>query len=155
MTSEIVVCNDIGPYLEALTRGNEYEVIAEDEEKEQFKIKGDNNRSRWFKKYYFVSSGISVPVIVSWKFDDSVEDSSANSLEHIEISILFNDGQTRWCSICTKSGLMDYLERNMDGNVYLIENQIIVRSFSYESVNDALNDLDQHNQLIISTKSLN
>ncbi|MCQ6563853.1 hypothetical protein [Paenibacillus mendelii] len=134
MSSKIVVCNDVGPYLEALTRGKEYEVIAEDEVKEQFKIKGDNNRSRWFKKYYFVSPGISVPVIVSWKFDDVVKDSSANSLEHIEISIIFNDGQKRWCSICTKTGLLDYLERNMDGNVYLIEYQIIVRNFSNEVV---------------------
>jgi len=25
MSSEIVVCNDVGPYLEALTRGKEYE----------------------------------------------------------------------------------------------------------------------------------
>lgn len=56
---KVVICNSVGPYVDALTRGKEYEVIADDEEKEQIKIVGDNNRTRWFKRYYFVSYGSS------------------------------------------------------------------------------------------------
>lgn len=71
---KIVICNSVGLYVEALTRGKEYEVIAEDEEKEQIKILGDNNRARWFRKDYFVPYGSSVHVLVKWQFDDTIHD---------------------------------------------------------------------------------
>lgn len=67
MINKIVVCNDVGSYADALTRGKKYEVIAEDEGKEQIKVIGDNNRARWFKKYYFVTDGSSAPVMVDWQ----------------------------------------------------------------------------------------
>ncbi|MFT9819304.1 hypothetical protein [Lysinibacillus sp. NPDC056185] len=145
---EIVICNSIGSYSGALTRGKEYVVIEENKEKEQIRIVDDNNRTRWYKKYYFVPHGTSVPVLAKWKFDDEIIDSSEKSLEHIEVTFTFSDGQRRWCSICTKQGLKDYVERNMDGNVLLIENQIIVKDFSYEIVNRAFFDLDQQNELL-------
>ncbi|WP_047154070.1 hypothetical protein [Aneurinibacillus tyrosinisolvens] len=152
--NKVVICNSVGSYAEALTRGKEYEVIAENEEKEQIKILGDNKRARWFKEDYFVSYGSNVPVLVQWQFDDVIHDSSENSLQHPEITVILSDGQKRWCSICTKVGLMDYIQRNMDGNVFLIENQIIIKDFSHEVVNDALIHLDQQNELISSTKLL-
>ncbi|MEW9674016.1 hypothetical protein [Ammoniphilus sp. 3BR4] len=151
---KVVICNSVGLYVEALTRGKEYEVIAEDEEKEQIKILGDNNRARWFRKHYFVPYGSSVPVLVKWQFDDTIDDSSETSLEHIDITVFLSDGQKKWCSVCTKAGLVDYIERNMDGNVFLIENQIIVKNFLCEVVNDALIYLDQQNELISSTRLL-
>jgi len=55
----IVICSSVGVYTEALTRGKEYRVIAEDKDKDQIKIIGDNNRSRWFREFYFVPSGTS------------------------------------------------------------------------------------------------
>ncbi|WP_047155483.1 hypothetical protein [Aneurinibacillus tyrosinisolvens] len=152
---KIVICNSVGSYVEALTRGKEYEVIAENEEKEQIKILGDNNRARWFNKYYFVPCGSNVSVLVKWQFDDVIHDSSEKSLQHPEITVILSDGQKRWCSICTKAGLMEYIERNMDGNIFLIENQIIVKDFSHEVVNEALIHLDQQNELISSTNLLN
>jgi hypothetical protein len=151
----IVVCNDVGSYADALTRGKQYEVKAEDEAKEQIKVVGDNNRARWFKKYYFVAVGSSVPILADWQFDDMIQDSSENSLEHIEVTVTFSDGEKRWSSLCTRAGLLDYIQRNMDGNFFLIENQIIVKNFSQEVVNDTLKRLDQQNQLVSSTKLLN
>ncbi|SFS98042.1 hypothetical protein SAMN05444972_11468 [Marininema halotolerans] len=149
-----VICNSVGLYVEALTRGKEYEVLAEDEEKDQIKIVGDNKRGRWFKKSYFVPYGSNVAVLVKWQFGDSIHDVSEESLEHIEITVLLSDGQTRWCSVCTKAGLVDYIERNMNGNGFLIENQIVVKNLLHKTVNDALIYFDQQNELIRSTKLL-
>ncbi|NQF14930.1 hypothetical protein HPY31_13520 [Brevibacillus sp. HB1.3] len=151
----IVICKDVGLYFDALTRGKHYEVLAEDEVKEQIRVVGDNNRARWFRKYYFVPDGSSVPVLVNWAFDDTIQDSSEESLEHIEITVTLSEGEKRWCSLCTKAGLLDYIERCMDDNVFLIENQVIVKNFSKEVVNDALKRLDQQNLLISSTKPFN
>lgn len=150
----MVICNSVGTYTEALTRGKEYDVLAENEEKEQIKILGDNNRVRWFNRHYFVPYGSSVPLLFKWQFDDVILDPSEVSFQHIDITIVLSDGQKRWCSICTRAGLMDYIDRNMDGIVFLIENQIIVKDFSYKVVNDALYNLDQQNELIGSTKLL-
>jgi hypothetical protein len=50
--------------------------------------------------------------------------------------------------------MMDYIERNMMGDVSLIEYKIIVKNFSIEVVNGALRSLDQQNQLICSTRPL-
>jgi len=151
---KIVICTSVGVYTEALTRGKEYKVIAEDEEKDQIKIIGDNNRARWFRQGFFVPHGTSVPVLSNWQFDDVIHDSSEESLQHIEITFLLSNGQKRWCSICTKAGLVDYIKCNMDGNVFYMENLIIVKNFSHEVVEAALIELDQQNQLIQSSREL-
>lgn len=151
---KFVVCNNVSSYADALTRGKKYEVFAENEVKQQIKVIGDNNRARWFKKNLFVTDESYVPIMANWQFDDTIQDSSEDSLEHVEVSVIFSDGQSRWCSLCTKAGLLDYIERNMDGKVFMIETQIIVKNFSREVVHDALTCLDQQNQLISSTKSL-
>jgi len=152
--NKIVICNFVGVYKEALTRGKEYEVIEEDVEKEQIRIIGDNNRTRWYKKNLFVPYGCCVPVLVNWQFDDTIHDPSENSLQHVEVTITLSNGQKRWGSICTKNGIFNYIERNMDASVLLLENWIIVNNFSHEVVNEALYHLDQQNQLISSTKLL-
>lgn len=152
---KVVICNNVGSYFDALTRGKQYEVLAEDEAKEQIKVVGNNNLARWFKKYYFVPDGSSLPLLVKWTFDDTIKDSSEESLEHIEVTVIFSTGEKRWCSLCTKVGLLDYIERNMDSSVFLIDNQVIVKNFSKEVVNDALKRLDQQNQLLSSTIPLN
>ena len=54
---KIVICTSVGVYTKALTRGKEYKEIAEDEEKDQLKIIGDNNRARWFRQGYFAPHG--------------------------------------------------------------------------------------------------
>ncbi|MGO4183114.1 hypothetical protein AB4Z17_18145 [Paenibacillus sp. TAF43_2] len=38
-----VVCNNVSSYADALTRDKKYEVIAENEGKQQLKVIGDNN----------------------------------------------------------------------------------------------------------------
>lgn len=154
VNNKIVTCDFVGTYLDALTRGKNYEVLVEDNEKQQIKIVGDNNRARWFRKSHFLPPGSNVTIMLSWKFDDEIIDSSEESLEHIEVTVTFSNGEKRWCSICTKNGLLDYIERNMPGNVFLIENEIIVRNFSNEVVYDALRSLDQQNQLLNSTSPL-
>ena len=149
-----VVCNFAGTYVNALTRGKEYEVLVEDEDKQQIKILGDNHRARWFSSSPFLRAGSIVAIMDSWKYDDEIKDRGEKSLEHVEITITFSNGDKRWCSICTKDGMMDYIERNMMGNVFLIEYIIIVKNFSIEVVDGALRSLDQQNQLISSTRPL-
>lgn len=151
---EIVVCDFVGTYVDALTRGKEYEVVVSDEEKQQIKIVGDNGRTRWFKRNLFLPAGSNVTTMISWQFDDDIKDRSEKSLEHVEVTIIFSSGEKRWCSLCTKAGLFDYIERNMIGNVLLLENAIIVCNFSNEVVHDALRSVDQQNRLISSTRPL-
>lgn len=151
---EIVVCDFVGMYVDALTRGKEYEVVVSDEEKQQIKIVGDNGRTRWFKRNLFLPAGSNVTTMISWQFDDDIKDRSEKSLEHVEVTIIFSSGEKRWCSLCTKAGLFDYIERNMIGNVLLLENAIIVCNFSNEVVHDALRSVDQQNRLISSTRPL-
>lgn len=153
--NKMVVCNFVGTYVDALTRSKEYEVLVEDEEKQQIKIVGDNHRTRWFRKSHFLPVGSNVTSMVSWQFDDVIEDRSEKSLEHVEVTITFSNGEKRWCSLCTKDGLLYYLERNMIGNVFLIEKEIVVKNFSNEVVDDALRSLDQQDQLISSTNPFN
>ncbi len=152
MSSKMFFCTSVGIYKEALTRGKLYEVLDEDLDKGQVKVKGDNNRTRWFRKSYFEDASGSVPVVESWKFDDEIQDESENSLEHIEITVTFSTGEKRWCSICTKAGLADYIDRNLNGSVLFFENLIIVKSFTRDVVSKALNELDQQNQLICATR---
>ncbi|MED1919365.1 hypothetical protein P4V64_29155 [Bacillus thuringiensis] len=154
VNNKIVICDFVGTYVNALTRGKNYEVLVEDDEKQQIKIVGDNHGARWFRKSYFLPAGSNVTIMLSWKFDDEIIDPSEESLEHIEVTVTFSNGEKRWCSICTKNGMRDYIERNMLGNVFLIENEIIVRNFSNEVVDDALRSLDQQNQLLSSTRPL-
>ena len=151
----MLVCISVGSYKEALTRGKIYEVLDEEPEKEQVKIRGDNNRTRWYRKYYFDDPSCSVPVVESWKFDDTIQDDSENSLEQIEITITFNSGEKRWCWICTKAGLIDNIERNMDGCVLFFENLIVVKNLTQSVVNEAIYELDQQNQIIGATRPLN
>ncbi|WP_312109116.1 hypothetical protein [Brevibacillus reuszeri] len=151
---ERVICQSAGTYVNALTRGKEYAIVVNDEVKQQIKIVGDNGRSRWFCKSLFLPAGSHVTTMVSWQYDDEIKDRSEKSLEHIEVTITFSDGEKRWCSLCTKNGLFDYIERNMEGCVFLIENKIVVQNFSDEVVDVALRSLDQQNQLVRSTKPL-
>ncbi|MFD0588733.1 hypothetical protein ACFQZE_12100 [Paenibacillus sp. GCM10027627] len=129
-------------------------MLDESFEKEQIRIKGDNNRTRWFPTGYFDDPNSSVPIIQSWKFDDEIDDDSENSIELIEITITFSTGNKRWCWICTKAGLIDYIDRNMDGSVFYLENRIVVKDFNYDVVNEALHELDQQNQIIGATRPL-
>lgn len=92
--------------------------------------------------------------MASWKFDDVIQDGSESSLEHIEITITFSNGVKRWCSICTKAGLTDYVDRNMDGSVFLLENVIVVKNLTHEVVNEAIHELDQQDLLLNATRLL-
>ncbi|TYP73263.1 hypothetical protein [Paenibacillus methanolicus] len=154
MSSTTLVCVCVGLYRDALTRGQRYEILEEDSEKAQIKVLGDNNRTRWFPRSYFNDSSVNVPVIDSWKFDDYIRDDGENSLEHIEFTVTFSTGEQRWGWICTKAGLADYIDRNWNGPVLLIENQIVVQNFSHSTVQEALYELDRQDQLIRATQPL-
>lgn len=154
MNNERVICQCAGTYVNALTRGKEYAVLVNDEVKQQIKVVGDNDRTRWFPRSLFLPGGSYVTTMVSWQYDDEIKDRSEKSLEHVEVTIRFSNGKKRWCALCTKNGLFDYMERNMVGSVFLIENKIVIQNFSDEVVDDALRSLDQQNQLVRSTKPL-
>jgi hypothetical protein len=61
--NKIVVYNFVGTYVDDLTRGKEYEVLVEDEEKQQIIIVGDNLRAGWFRRSLFLPAGSNVTTI--------------------------------------------------------------------------------------------
>lgn len=59
-----IVCSSVGVYAEVLTRGQEYEIAALDEQKRQVRVHGDNGRTRWFPLGCFDMEGRPVPTLV-------------------------------------------------------------------------------------------
>jgi len=60
-----VICICEGVYSDAITYGKKYPVIEHDLEKDQIKIKGDNQRLRWFPLYCFDLSSLDAPTVKS------------------------------------------------------------------------------------------
>lgn len=51
----------VSVYTDALTYGQKYEALSHNSEKHQIKVRGDNNRIRWFSEYCFDLTGTDVP----------------------------------------------------------------------------------------------
>ena len=67
-----ITCISVGSYDGALTRGQQYELLGQNEQKQHVKVQGDNGRARWFPAGNFDLSGGAVSVIVDWRFDDLI-----------------------------------------------------------------------------------
>ena len=140
-----VTCISIGMYGDALTRGRKYETLAEDEEKRQIHIRGDNGRHRWFPASHFDREGGHVPVMVRGQFDEPIEDEVGG---WVEVSFTLDDGSERWCILATPLSLTDYLKRNSDDPGLWCPHIMVVRKLTVQEVGRMLHHLDQQGELI-------
>ncbi|MGE5370594.1 MAG: hypothetical protein ACM3QZ_01260 [Solirubrobacterales bacterium] len=150
-------CRTAGVYSEALVRGNTYEILDEDQEKGQVKVKGENGRTRWFSAGCFDFECKPVPALVDWTFDDHVsEDDDGTDPNWIEVSFDLSDGSRRWCILYTPERLLSSLGRpDLDPPGLHIPHMIIVRSYRREDVERTLRYLDEEDRLIGASRELN
>ena len=97
-----LVCTRISVYSGALTRGRVYDAVATDPEKRQFRVVGDNGRTRWFPAFCFDMPPVLVPILLDFKMEDGSDVSSAHA---IEVTVRLSNGQERWCIFATPSFL--------------------------------------------------
>ena len=144
-----ITCTSAGIY--ALTRGQQYELLADDEQKEQVKVRADNGRIRWFPAYQFDLSGGKVPVLASWRFDDPIID-ELNGRDEInnwvDVVIDLDDGTKRWCQMATPEYLKQLLGPRPDEPMVYARNLIVVRNLARATVEQVLRYLGQQGELI-------
>lgn len=150
-------CRTASIYTEALTRGNIYEILAEDVEKGKVKVKGDNGRTRWFSTACFDLKCNPVPVMIDWQFDDPVsENDDGTDPNWVEISFRLSDGSRRWCIVYTPERLARSLQRpDIDPPGMYIPHMIIARSYRKDDIERILRYLDDEDELIGASKELN
>jgi hypothetical protein len=146
MEAEFVTCVSVGVYSHALRRGKSYEVIKVEDNK--YRIKGDHGRSIWIHQGHFVEGIKSIPTLISWKFDDDI-----NEMNFIEISMEFSDGSKRWSILTSPEKLTNYF-MNSDEKGFHIDHLIIMKSLEVSDVDQILRDLDRNDDLIKASKSL-
>lgn len=100
MRKKVATCICEGCYnAGAFTYGNKYEVLSHDLEKSQIRICGDNNRTRWYKDYYFDLTGADALRVseIRWEFDDLdgnyEPEEPSNDIEFITVTL--SDG-SKW-----------------------------------------------------------
>lgn len=90
-------------YSRSLTRGKKYQTLATDEAKQQYRVRGDNDRIRWFPAYCFDSGGPDTPVLRNIYFDDSATELQTSV--GVEVTMELSDGTRRWCVFMTPEAL--------------------------------------------------
>lgn len=140
-----ITCTSIGMYDGALTRGRKYAILAEDPDKRQVKILGDNGRARWFPMGYFDLEGGQAPILVKWRFDDEVQDEMN---DWVDVSFELSDGELRWCTLVTPRRLIQYFEQSDAGPGLHCSNLVVVPDLTAARVERVLHHLDDHGELI-------
>ena len=142
-----ITCTRESAYRTALTRGNQYELLAEKEGK--VLVRGDNERTRWYPALCFDLEGNPAPRLIRWKFDDA-PDETPEML--VEITMCFNDGKYRWSIIATPASLKNLLEkRDMEPGLW-ISHMIVVRSLNPADISLTLSQLDREGDLLDASK---
>ncbi|MEK4348380.1 hypothetical protein [Paenibacillus sp. FSL P4-0184] len=149
MDRKIIRCRDIGAYAHALTRGKEYVVENTDENK--FRVVGDHGRKVWISNDYFCSTKENILLLQKWNFDQDIE-----SELFVEVTLTFNDGSERWCTLTTPGNLVQYFSNNcMEPPGLYMKHLIIMKAMNKEDVEATFRYLDSHNELVGLTIPLN
>ncbi|MEM8535269.1 MAG: hypothetical protein AAGF95_30810 [Chloroflexota bacterium] len=149
--SQTITCLSISVYREHLTRGKQYLLLDMDDHKRQVKIRADNQRVRWFPRGLFEIKGGVAPTLVTWQFDDAVEDSTHDA---VEVSFVLSDGQRRWCWFMTPSYLQELLDKPQAEPGIWLANIVVVRDLSSDCVDTMLKQLDQQGELEFASMAL-
>ncbi|MFF2175430.1 hypothetical protein ACFVT8_03035 [Lysinibacillus sp. NPDC058147] len=154
MKNKNLICRKHGAYPEVLTRGNKYQLVDINNDKEMVRIKCDNGRVRWFPLYLFSVNREDVIELISWKFDDEVSN-DVTETSWIEISLKMSDGSERWCILYTPERLGNFLQQpNLYPTGLHIKNMIVVKSYNIEDIQNVLDYLNQEDELIGATLPL-
>jgi hypothetical protein len=146
---KLITCTSESSYRAALTRGKQYELLAEKEGK--VRVRGDNERTRWYSALCFDLEGNPAPRLVKWKFDDA-PDELRETL--IELTMQFDDGVYRWSIIATPTSLKNLLEeRDMEPGIWA-SHMIVVRSLNPADISLTLSDLDRNGGLLDASRLL-
>ena len=149
-----LVCVSVDAYAHTLTRGRHYEVLREDEEKQQVYIKGDNGRQRWYPMYCFAETDAHVPVLLGFRLDDPIEFPDE---QLIDVIIQLSDGQVRYCSFTTPAALYgsgDFDEESGLSFHYNIPHVIVVDELSEAAIWNILQHIDSQGELLECTLPL-
>jgi hypothetical protein len=148
LEERVVICVSEGVYEHALTRGKQYNIVNEDEDK--FRIRGDHSRYIWINKSYFCFGQVEPLIMNSWNFDDDIE-----RFDLIEVTITFMNGSRRWCLVTTPEKLSHYFmedeSRESISGSHII---IIMRSLNHELVERQFRFLDRQGELEERMKEL-
>jgi len=148
MDARYVTCRSIGVYGHALTRGKNYEVLKEENDK--YRVTGDHGKRLWIDKYYFIEGISEVPILISWHFDDDV-----NKFELVEVTLNFSDGAKRWCIVTTPEKLIEHFkDRDPNPPGFNIQNLIIIKTLKEQDVEKTLKYLDEQDELIKASRVL-
>lgn len=145
----LITCTSSGVY--PLTRGQQYEMLAHDEEGARVVVRDDNGRRRWLRAHHFDLSGGTVPVLTAWRFDDPVLDEPNGRDETnnwVDIVLKFDDGSQRWCQMMTPDFLKAMVEENPGEPMVYSKHLIVVRDLATETVEQVLCHLDTQGELM-------
>jgi hypothetical protein len=142
-----ITCVNVATYENALTRGQVYEILANDAEKRQVKIRADNGRMRWFPLYCFEEGIRSLPSVVRIYVDDKIRNPHCDSAE-VSIDVAL-DGEIlrRWCYFLTPAYISQILEAKELEPVLLGKHGILLPVLTPESITRAITHLEKHNLL--------
>jgi hypothetical protein len=143
----MITCVSEPPYSEALTRGKQYELLAEKEGK--VRVRGDNERTRWYSALCFDLEGNPAPRIIRWKFDDA-PDEIPEML--VDVTMQFDDGMYRWSIIATPTSLRNLLEeRDMKPGIWA-SHMVVVRSLNPADISLTLSNIDRQGELLDASR---
>ena len=150
MIGKVITCRNATLYPGMLTRGKEYTVLDIDDEKNVFKLKCDNGRTRLFPMSDFDIEGKPVPFLINWKFDDDPEETkSEDFLCWVEVTFVLSDKSRRWCKFYTPDLLYRVLNQpHVNPPGFFMNKFIAVRSLEFEDVDKVLKYLDENDELI-------
>uniref|UniRef100_A0A0C1RPB9 Uncharacterized protein n=2 Tax=Tolypothrix TaxID=111782 RepID=A0A0C1RPB9_9CYAN len=133
-------------YEGALTKGKVYEVLEHNLELNQVKIKGDNNRIRWYPVDCFKFGSVSVTRVKSVKIDDEIEEQLC---AYTEVTITMSIGEQelkRWCYFLTPDYAKKwFVDRTNFKPMLLGKHGMILPILTYESITKAIEYLENHN----------
>jgi hypothetical protein len=148
MVNKVITCRNATSYRGMLTRGKEYKVLDADYSKNCTKIVCDNGKTRLFPFDCFDLEGRYVPMLVSWSFDDNIEEVKRDDfLTWVEVTINLSDGTKRWCKLFTPELLLRILSLPNTSGIYH-PNIIVVRSLNFSDVDRMLKEMDENDELI-------
>ena len=133
-----LVCRCEGVYSGALTYGKSYEVRAADSQKGQFRVTGDNHRTRWFPQYCFCDH--QVPTIETWNMDDPAE-----TFGVIDVTLTLSDGSRRTWSLVT----LQRLEQILDSESHIPgDGLLVVKSLDPAYIHSVLDEKQRAGDLL-------
>ena len=146
----VVTCVCVNVYRDDLMRGQKYEVVEENLERCQVRVKGGNGRLRWFPSKCFDFGNQPVLTLTDWQFDIEIDGNSQAWIP--EIKVAFSDGSQRFCLVATPQTIVHLL---VGLTPYFWDSHlIIVPNYAPEIVDKALRDLDAQGNLLEASYSI-